>query len=230
MRCAAVLAAGPLLLIAATLPARAVLDNFDRTPIGALPEGWVYVTGQGAVEAPDFVDDEARQFRVMGDTGTNRVLRLTTRARPHRLTRLVNQTGAPRWDLDASPTLSWRWRARALPPGAREDRRDLNDVGAAVYVTFGRDLIGRPKQIKYTYSSTLPVGTSLRQGALRVLVVSSGAQPTGRWVSVTRDVRADYATLFGGVARDPVGITVWSDTDDTRSTADVDLDDLTIGL
>ena len=215
-----------MLLTAASVP---VLDDFDRSPVGALPEGWVYVTGQGDVEAPDFVDDEARRFRVMGDTGANRVLRLTTRGRPHRLTRLVNQTGAPRWDLDDAPTLSWRWRARALPPGAREDRRDLNDAGAAIYVTFGRDLIGRPRQIKYTYSSTLPVGTSLRQGALRVLVVSSGAQPTGGWVAVSRDVRADYAMLFGGVPRDPVGLTVWSDTDDTRATDDVDLDDLVTG-
>ena len=224
----ALLLAAPLAPLAA-VPAGRVLEDFDRSAPGALPDGWVYITGQGEVRGPDYVDDADRRFRVVQDGAGNRVLRMTTRGRPHRLTLLVNQTHAPRWDLSEDATLSWRWRARALPPGAREDQRRLNDVGAAVYVTFGRDLIGRPKQIKYTYSSTLPVGTTMRQGALRVMVVSTGAEPTGQWLTVSRDVRADYAALFGNLPRDPVGITVWSDTDDTNSSADMDLDDLTTG-
>ncbi len=224
----ALLIAAPFALLAA-VPAGRVLDDFNQSTVGALPDGWVYITGQGEVRRPDYVDDAERRFRVVEDGTGNRVLKMTTRGRPHRLTLLVNQTAAPRWDLSEDATLSWRWRARALPPGAREDQRRLNDVGAAVYVTFGRDLIGRPKQIKYTYSSTLPVGTTLRQGALRIVVVSTGAEPLGVWRTVSRDVRADYAALFGNLPRDPVGITVWSDTDDTGSAADVDLDDLMTG-
>ncbi len=231
-RVRALLGAAGLVLCIATagtgLPVRLVLDDFNRSPVDRLPEGWVYVTGEGEVRPPDHVDDPDRRFRIAAD-GPNRVLRLTTNARPHRLTRLVNGPRSPRWVLDVTPRLSWRWRARVLPPGAREDRRGLNDTGAAVYVTFGRDRIGRPKQIKYTYSSTLPAGTTLRQGPLRVVVVSSGQSRTGTWVGVSRDVRADYAALFGEPPRDPVGISVWSDSDDTGARADVDIDDLIVG-
>ena len=99
-------------------------------------------------------------------------------------------------------------------------------MGGAVYITFGTDRLGRPKSIKYTYSSSLPPGSVLRQGSLRVVVVSRGE--TNRWETIVRDVAADYRSLFGEDPPDPKSITLWSDSDDTNSEAEVDVDDLVL--
>jgi hypothetical protein len=221
------LAAGLALLLGLAAPAPVVLDDFERDAPGAWPGRWAYIGQDGRSYPPDHAVGGDERFTVVSEGG-NRFLRLYTRDGVHRITLATNRTGGVRWDLGATPHLTWRWRARRLPPGARETVTRLNDTGAALYVTFGRDLIGRPRSIKYTYSSTLPVGSTLRDGALRVVVVSSGRDGTGTWQRVARDVAADYAALFGGTAPDPISVTLWSDTDNTHAEAEVDVDDVVL--
>jgi Protein of unknown function (DUF3047). len=95
-------------------------------------------------------------------------------------------------------------------------------------VTFGSDWLGRPKSIKYTYSSSLPVGTTVSFGPLKVIVVDSAREPrAGEWETVQRRIRDDYRQVFGGSPPDrPVSITLWSDSDTTGDEAVVDIDDL----
>lgn len=129
------------------------------------------------------------------------------------------------WNLESHPRLSWRWRAHSLPQGARETSRKANDAGAALYVIFSRDFFGRPRAIKYTWSSSLPEGTVADYGRLKVLVVASGLQPG--WHGIERDVAADYRTLFDRHPPDePVALAVWSDSDSTGDEARVDFDDI----
>lgn len=132
------------------------------------------------------------------------------------------------WNLDTHPRLAWQWKAKRLPEGAKEDKERTNDTGAAVYITFdSKDWLGRPRSIKYTYSSTLPVGTTAKYGPLRVLVVSSAADGLGEWLRVERDVEADYKRLFGkDEAPRPGFIMLWSDSDNTHGLADVYFDDI----
>ncbi len=198
------------------------IDNFEADAPGAAPSKWVFYTSRGESQSLDRHFNEREQFLVVRE-GRNRFLRLYTRGEAQRITFLTDGSGFV-WRLDEYGRLRWRWRANKLPQGASENRR--NDVAGAVYVTFGTDRIGRPRSIKYTYSSSLPVGTILKQGALRVVVVSSTA--TGRWETIERDVALDYRAVFGGQAPDPKSITLWSDSDDTRSEAEVDVDDLVL--
>ncbi len=203
-----------------------VLDNFEGDAKGAWPKRWTYVGLDGRFYAPsESAASGTERFTVETENG-NQFLRLYTHDGVHRITHLTNQRGGTRWNMETTPTLTWRWRARMLPAGARETSSRLNDVGAAVYVTFGRDVLGRPRSIKYTYSTALPVGSSLREGALRVLVVASGRDGLGAWRLIERDVRADYTALFGGIAPDPLSITLWADTDNTHGESEVDVDDL----
>lgn len=134
------------------------------------------------------------------------------------------------WDLETFPRLRWRWRADQLPEGAKEDRRTLNDTGAALYVAFGcNDWLGRPCTVKYTYSSTLPQGSVARYGKLQVLVVSSALDTKGEWIEIERNVAQDYETFFGKPPQeDPLYIMVWSDSDDTQGMADVYFDDIVV--
>ncbi len=92
-----------------------------------------------------------------------------------------------------------------------------------------KDWPGRPRSIKYTYSSTLPVGTTASYGALRVIVVASAADGLGDWIRIERDVVADYRRVF---RRDPpnlpVFITLWGDSDNTGGVSDVYFDDIAL--
>jgi hypothetical protein len=208
----------------AALPAAAqnrVIENFESYTPDAAPGRWVFYTSKGEIHplSRHFAPNE--QFLVRSEGG-NRFLNLYTKAEAQRITLLTPKHFE--WDIDRHPLLRWRWRANKLPAGASE--KGQNDTAGAVYVTFGTDWLGRPRSIKYTYSSTLPVGTVVEQGPLRVIVVSSRA--TGRWQSVVRDVRLDYRSVFGGDAPDPDSITLWSDSDNTKQEASVDIDDLTL--
>ncbi len=206
-----------------------VLEDFEAYRDGQTPYGWKILNRHArAVEpvATDLVRDDD-YFEIV-EHGSDTYLRAYTR---NETVQIAWPNGdSYTWDLDTHPLLGWKWRASVLPSGAREDRRDLNDTGAALYVMFDcRDWLGRPCSIKYTYSSSLPVGTTARYGPLRVLVVSSGANGKGLWTEIERNVAEDYALLFGKrVPPSPLLIMLWSDSDNTESASDVSFDDIVV--
>ena len=207
--------------------ARVVVDDFEGYTKGGLPVRWQFIQGRTLVPVSQEVMSEQEQFYVEAEGG-NKFVRARVTDQAHRIV-FASSEGLD-WNLETHPRLRWRWRAVQLPPGAREDKDRLNDSGAAVYVYFDRDWLGRPRNIKYTYSATLPVGTEISYGALKVIVVASGAaQGTGRWVTAERDVRDDYERLFDRTPPShPPLIALWSDSDNTNSTAVADFDDITL--
>lgn len=200
-----------------------VLDDFEDYAPRGMPTRWKYVDRrQKAIPATPAINSTDEYFIVL-EEGSNKFVRAVTHGRAHRL--ILPNKDRYNWELDAMPVLEWSWRARVLPAGAREDNKNLNDTGGAVYVTFSRDLLGRPKSIKYSYSSTLPVGTVVDYGRLKVLVVSTGKDGLGSWKHVSRNVAADYRRLFGGEApEEPFSIMIWSDSDSVKGHAEVDFD------
>ncbi len=200
-----------------------VVDDFEAYQPGGRPSKWKYLKGRKLVPL-----EEAPTYRVpfwVQKEGNNQFLRVRVKDGYARIVQANGDTFE--WNLDTHPYLSWRWRALQLPPGAREDRKKQNDTGAALYVTFSFNFLGIPRSIKYTYSSTLPVGTVVSYGNLKVLVVSSGKERIGSWKTIVRNVREDYRTLFGKYPPDrPVSIALWSDSNDTDSIAEADFDDI----
>jgi hypothetical protein len=202
-----------------------ILEDFQSYPARGLPTRWEYIDRRQVFipVTPDIMRED-EHFIIKEENG-NRFLRAFTRGRAHRLV-LVNHR-AYEWNLTEHPRLQWRWRAHHLPVGAREDQPRLNDTGGAMYVTFSRDWLGRPRSIKYSYSSTLPIGSVATYGRLKVLVVSTGADGIGDWITVDRNVIDDYRMLFGGEPPDePLSIMVWSDSDSVEDRAEVDFDDI----
>lgn len=202
-----------------------VVDDFERDRPGEWPSRWRFLSSREQEFLPlDAFMKEHEQFVVMEEKG-NRFLRAYTRGEAQRISL---PDDVVRWDLTTHPRLSWRWRALQLPHGAREDK--VNDSGGAVYVSFAKkDWLGRPLSIKYVYSTILPVGTVVSTGNVKILVAASGVDGIGRWVQVERDVVADYRRLFGAdPPQDPFTITLWSDSDNTRSVAEVDFDDIVL--
>ncbi len=206
---------------AAAGPGRILIDDFESYRGGDLP-AW-RIGRKMHPFGPRFIDED--EYFVVREEAGGRFLRGFTRAEAIWIGR-PNGDGYD-WDLATHPRLRWDWRVHQLPKGAREDRKARNDAGAAVYVIFSRDWRGRTKGLKYTYSSTLPPGTLAEYGPLKVLVVASGLRQRGHWQSVERDVAADYRRAFGKEPPDrPATIALWSDSDSTEESAEVDFDNL----
>lgn len=202
-----------------------LVDDFEGSEVGAFPNGWVFVTADKSIRSHEEVRDPGEEVVIQEEEG-NRFVRLITKGEALRYTR---RNGVDfEWNVRKHPRLKWRWRAHRLPGGASE--KGKNDTGGAIYVTFGSDWLGRPKSIKYTYSSSLPVGTVVSQGSLRIIVVDSAKEPGfGEWKTMQRNIINDYRQVFGGrPPKRPLSITIWSDSDTTGDEAMVDIDDIEI--
>lgn len=199
-----------------------VVEDFDQYKVGGIPTEWKRFKGKGlAPLTPDYMlKDE--YFVVKQEDGRKFVRVFTDKA----VIRIVRPNGEGfNWNLRTHPRLRWDWRALKLPANAREDH--LNDTGAALYVTFKYNFIGTPRSIKYSYSSSLPVGTVLTYSGLKVLVVASGRDGFGKWLHMERDVVADYRRFWGGAPPErPLSIMMWSDSNDSKGTAEADFDDI----
>lgn len=200
-----------------------LLDDFEAYEVGSFPDRWVHVSESKEIRTYEEVRDPGETVTIKEENG-NKFVRLVTKNEALRFSLRNGEEFS--WNLEQHPRLRWRWRAKRLPKGASE--RGKNDVGGAIYVTFGTDWLGRPKSIKYTYSSSLPVGSVVSFGVLHVIVVSSGAEPfADEWKTVERNVLNDYRQVFGGEPPNrPLSITFWSDSDTTGELAKVDLDDI----
>lgn len=208
-----------------------LIDDFEGYQAGDTPNKWKRNKGRDLVPADRRVMSDSHEATIEAEGG-NKFVRMRMHNYAYRLIKL-NGKHFPEWNTSACPILSWRWRVVDYPEGASEKDDDNNDVAAAVYVTFGRDWLGRPKSIKYTFSSTLPVGTIVSYGALKVLVVASVADGSsvGEWMTMQRDVVRDYKNLFGEAPDDetPIGIQLFSDADVSESRTSVaDFDDVRV--
>lgn len=205
-----------------------VVDDFQKYARGGLPLRWSTNQDRGQIVPVDQAAESPDERFVVMQEGQNRFVRATVKDQAHRLILQVGDDFP--WSVDELPVLSWRWRAVRLPEGAREDRRNRNDTGAAVYVVFDNDFLGRPRSIKYSYSSTLPPGTVVTYGPLKVVVVASGeTDGTGTWMSMERNVAADYQWLFGRPAPDsPTALILWSDSDTMDTVSEADFDDIAL--
>ncbi len=224
----ALVAASPYQNVPAdTTEAAVVLEDFEADTPGKWPKNWRFLATTDRTFKPlePFMNDKEK-FYVVAERG-NKFVRGYTEGQAQRVSLPSSKLD---WRLSQYPILSWDWRALRLPAGASEDT--VNDTGGAVYVSFSKtDWLGRPLSIKYTYSTLLPVGTVVSTGNVKIIVASSGKNETGRWVHVERNVVDDYKRLFGGAPpEDPYTVTLWSDSDNTKSIGEVDFDNLTIHM
>lgn len=135
-----------------------------------------------------------------------------------------------KYDLKVYPMLRWSWRAMALPEGADERKKETGDSGAAVYVVFpGRF---RPYNIKYVWSSSLPVGATTESpynSKTKIVVLRNRTTPFGKWVSEQVNVYEDYKRLIGEEPEEVQAIAIMSDSNNTESKAVAHYDDIRIG-
>ena len=149
------------------------------------------------------------------------------------------------------PILKWRWKVENILEKADARRKDGDDYPARIYVAFKYDpnqaailekakygivrkLYGQypPKAaLNYIWDNKLPVGTSLDNAytdRTKMIVVESGKEKVGQWVSEERNIYDDYKRLFGSEPPDISFIAVMTDTDNTGESAVAYFDDIVL--
>ncbi len=196
---AAAFAAGPPILL-----------TFESDEVGKPPQGWV-CKSKDPGQVYSVCSEEAKRY---------------VRASSNGLAVALGYEKA--WSLKEFPILQWRWRAVVFPDNTDERKKSGADSVLGVYVVFGHwPFI---KTIKYIWSDTIPEGETFDSPHAfhtKIIVVRSGRDRAGSWITERRDVLADYARLFKEnkppVAR---GIAILTDSDSTRTRAVGDYADI----
>lgn len=100
-------------------------------------------------------------------------------------------------DVIKYPVISWKWKATRLPEGGDFRKSETDDQAAQLFLAFSRT-----KAIVYIWDTTAPEGMTGDAEApffmsIKVVVVRSGRESLGQWISETRNVYQDYKELFG---------------------------------
>lgn len=145
-------------------------------------------------------------------------------------------------DLNKTPILCWRWRVDAPLKSADMTTKAGDDYAARIYLSFSvppdtlglgtrmalglaRSLRGNvvpDAAINYVWDNRHPVGTwqaNAYTDRARMLVLRTGAEAAGRWVTERRDVGADFLKAFGHAPLKLTGLALASDTDNTGEAA-----------
>jgi hypothetical protein len=128
-------------------------------------------------------------------------------------------------------TFTWRWKLDKTPPGASDDTKKTFDHTVRIFIAFKTSL-GPPRTINYVWANKTAVGKTFHHpssGRARFIVLESGNDKAGKWMKESRDLYADWKTVFGN--DDPpnvVSVGLMTDSDGTASTVTGWYDDLLI--
>ena len=187
------------------------VEDWSQHAVGSkgVPSGWKPYETLGGRPAYDFsiVDDEGR-----------RALDLKSRDEHSTITKEIHVS------LRATPVLEWSWKVVQHPAGADIRKRETSDLTGHVFVVWPRfPGLLRTRLIGYAWDANLPAGSmerSRKAGNVIFVIVRSGTQELGRWVTERRNVYEDYRKAFGEDPEDPRAVAISIDTNDTHSTAE----------
>lgn len=200
-----------LLLIGIAFAASVPIEDWTAQPLGArgIPAGWTaYVTPGGR---------PAYDFSVGEDEGW-RAIRLRSHDDHSTIAKELQV------DLAATPVLEWSWKIVELPAGADVRRRATSDLTGYVLLVWPRfpEML-RARVIAYAWGASEPAGSVLRSqkvGTVTFVILHSGAEGLGRWVTERRNVVEDYRKIYGERPENPKVLALSIDTNDTHSRAE----------
>jgi hypothetical protein len=120
------------------------------------------------------------------------------------------------------PYLKWAWKALTIPPRGDLRKRSRNDQALQLLVAFEGGKI-----LSYVWDANAPEGTVTDESigfplfiTVKVIVVKSGTNEKGKWLSVSRNLFEDYKEIFGGDPGNIRGIRVQSNSQYTGGCAE----------
>lgn len=213
---AAAVAALLLGALGAAAGASSIVENWRTQHVGAtdVPAGWselpflerAFVT----IGTLEVVEDAGR-----------RALKLKTETDQHTIIRKKVHV-----DLHATPVLEWRWKVVTFPRGASLRERSRSDSPAVVVLAWAKPA----RVLAYAWDSS-PVDSRFqnpKQSQVHYIVVRSGEERRGQWLTERRDVAADYRSVFGeSPTGGPDEIELSVDSNDTKSVAETLIGEIT---
>jgi hypothetical protein len=226
----------PLALgVTACCIAAAALPQSDTLPVGAfsslqpgakLPEFWRPLNVAGA--------KNRTHYRLVEEGGVT-VVRADAAAAASGLSRAI------RVNADDFPILKWRWKISNVLKTSDIRAKAGDDYPARLYVMFDYPLEKLPfaertrlrmaralhdpslpaATLCYVWDGKAPVGTIIASSytdRVRMIVVESGAVRVNQWLTVERDVAADFKAAFGENAPAVTAVALATDTDNTGET------------
>lgn len=221
-----------LALLAVPLQAEATdiihVGAFSRAQAGGpYPDSWKPLTFHKI--------DEHTEYSLVEDDGTV-VLKAVSRGSSSGLTQAVNI------DPKLYPIVEWRWKIENVLQKGDVTTKEGDDYPARLYITFAYDesKIGFLDQaqyelarllhgqypptgaITYIWESRSPVGTVVPNpytDRVKMIVIESGADKVGEWVTESRNLYEDYQRAFGDDPPAISGVAVMTDTDNTQESA-----------
>jgi hypothetical protein len=138
--------------------------------------------------------------------------------------------------------LRWRWKVSNIFKTGDARKKSGDDYPARIYVAFqfqpeDAGFFERAKRktvemlfdetlpgnaLNYIWANTLPNGEFVPNpytGKTMMVAVNSGSGDTGKWITVERDLVADYQKAFGAPPPPIIGIAIMSDSDNTGESA-----------
>jgi hypothetical protein len=127
------------------------------------------------------------------------------------------------YDPERYPYITWNWKADKIIADGDATIKSKDDYSARIYIAFPSLFFWNTKIINYIWANKLPkeqVIPSLYTSNSIMVSVESGPANTGKWITETRNIYADYIRFFGKKPPNIGAIAIMTDTDDTgRSTS-----------
>jgi len=143
-------------------------------------------------------------------------------------------------DPQERPIMVWRWKLLRPPEGADTTQPTGEDAALRIMVSFAGDIQKLPfrerilfDQVKAISGVDVPYATleyvwgsgaakesvviNSHTTRVRILLVESGPEPIGQWITETRDVVADFRRAFGEEPGRITGVALYTDADATGS-------------
>ena len=133
-----------------------------------------------------------------------------------------------------SAQFSWRWKVdRSLADNTNERQKQGDDYAARVFVVFKSSIFlpWTSRAICYVWAGHDSVGSVYKNpfsGGVMTMVLQSGDDRVGEWLTEERDIVADYIRCFGKAPDKVSGFAVMVDTDQTGAEATAWFDDMVL--
>ena len=178
-----------------------VLVDFS-TARETVPQGWELSVKTGAA-----------QLQLVQDNG-KQALQMRSEQASFALQKKVHIA------LQESPFLVWQWKVTELPRGGDLRRADADDQAAQLIVAFSSRHF-----LTYIWDSTAPRGLVTAASApafkkLFAIVMQSGPQGLGNWITERRNLIDDYKQVFGAAPGALEGVRMQINSQHTHSRAE----------
>lgn len=122
--------------------------------------------------------------------------------------------------LQESPFLVWQWKVTELPRGGDFRRAATDDQAAQLIIAFSSS-----RFLSYIWDSTAPKGLIAAAPAppfrkIFAVVMESGSQGLGHWITERRNLMDDYKQTFGEDAKTIEGVRLQINSQHTKSPAE----------